>query len=359
MIRVIDRYLLSRFLMSLVIALGAITLIALIVDLIENLEKIVDNAASVKDVFMYYLYFIPWIYKITVPAAVLLAGMFSVGLLAKNFEIVAMKAAGISIYRIALPLLLFSLFLSAGNFYFNEYILPYATQERMRIKHGDIEKKSHKRGSIMYNVSRQGDNGYIYHLGTFRPDRLEAKSVLIQKFSNDTLVESFRGDKIFYSNGYWTMYNGAYRNFAAGLEQYVKFDTLLLKNCRKPPAEFVKFKGKPEDMGYEELSDYVDMQKRSARPYVRELVDLRTKLSFPFTSFIVMFISIPIASNPKRSGVALSFAFASGISLLYFVIFKVTQSLGYSGQISPDVAAWSINIIFLLVGLVVFWRTHK
>lgn len=359
MIRVIDRYLLSRFIISLVVAIGTITLIALIVDLIENLEKIVDNAASASDVFVYYLYFIPWIYKVTIPAAVLLAGMFSIGMLAKNFEIVAMKAAGISIYRIALPLLLFTFFLSIGNFYFNEYILPHATSERLRIKHGEIEKNRARKSSIMYNVSRQGANGYIYHFGTFKPERQEAKSVLIQKFVKDTLVESYRSEKIIFNSGYWTMYDGTYRNFTEGLEQYIKFDTLLLKNCRKAPEEFVKFRGKPEDMGYEELAAYVDMQRRSARPYVRELVDLQIKLSFPFTSFIVMFISIPIASNPKRSGVAMSFALASGISLLYFVIFKVTQSLGYSGQISPEVAAWSINGIFLLIGLIVFWRSHK
>ena len=112
-------------------------------------------------------------------------------------------------------------------------------------------------------------------------------------------------------------------------------------------------------MGYRELADYIQVLKKTGATYTRETVDLKIKLSFPFTSFIVMFICIPLASNPKRSGVAMSFAIASGISLVYFVVFKVTQSLGYSGKLSPDMSAWSINVIFILIGLIVFWRSHK
>ena len=112
-------------------------------------------------------------------------------------------------------------------------------------------------------------------------------------------------------------------------------------------------------MGYRELAGYIEVLKKTGSSYTRELVDLKTKISFPFTCFIVMFISIPLASNPKRSGVAMSFAIASGVSLLYFVIFKVIQSLGYSGKLDPNLAAWMINIVFLMIGMVIFARSHK
>ncbi len=359
MIRTIDRYLLSRFIISLAIAVGAIMLIAIIVDLIENLEKIVDNAASAGDVIRYYVYFLPWIYKIIIPAAVLLAGLFSIGLLARNNEILAMKSAGISLYRIALPLLVFSLFLSAANFFFNEEVLPTATRERNIIKKGTIEKKNEPRGSVLYNLSKQGEGGYIYHFEIFRPGRMEAKNCLVQRFERDSLKESYRGEKMRFDRGCWIIYNGAYRNFAEEKETYVRFDSLVLNNCREKPEEFEKYRGKPEDMGYRELAGYIGVLKKTGSAYTRELVDLKTKLSFPLTCFIVILISIPLASNPKRSGVAMSFAIASGVSLLYFVIFKVTQSLGYSSKLPPDVAAWSINILFLIVGLIIFSRAHK
>ena len=359
MIRKVDRYLLSRFIISLFIAVGAITLVALIVDSIENLEEIVDNAASVPDILLYYVYLIPWIYKITIPAAVLLAGLFSLGLLARNNEILAMKSVGISIYRIAVPLLTFTLLLSIANFYFNEEILPYTTRELKRIKEGGIAKGEDRKGSVLYNLSKQGSGGYIYHFETFRPGRKEAHNCLVQRFESDTLKESYRGEKMVFDRGYWTIYDGSYRNFADSQESYIKFDSLPLTKCQERPEEFEKYRGKPEDMGYRELKGYIEVLKKTGAPYTRELVDLKTKLSFPFTSFIVMFICIPVASNPRRSGVAMSFAIVSGVSLTYFVIFKVTQSLGYSGTISPDIAAWSINTVFCAIGLGMFFMSRK
>lgn len=358
MIKKIDRYLLSRFLLSLLVAVGGITIIALIVDLIDHLEDIVDNAAGIKEVLLYYVYFIPWIYKITIPASVLLAGLFSIGLLAKKHEILAMKSSGISLYRIALPLLIFTFLLSCANFYFNEEILPYTTKERERIKHGEIDRKTRK-GKILYNLSKQGTGGYIYHFEVFRPDRKEAKNALVQRFKNDSLKESYRGELMKFTNGQWRIYKGAYRSFIEGKETFQQFDSLLLSDCKERPEEFEKYQGKPEDMGYRELQGYIEVLDKTGAPFTRELVDLKTKLSFPFTSFIVMFICIPMAANPKQSGVARAFAIAAGVSLAYFVIFKVTQSFGYSGTISPNIAAWSINIVFLIVGVIAFIRSHK
>jgi lipopolysaccharide export system permease protein len=359
MIRTIDRYLLRRFIVSLFIAVGAITLVALIVHAVENLEDIVDSAASIEDVFLYFVYFIPWVYKVTIPAAVLLAGLFSIGLMARHNEILAMKAVGISLYRIALPLLIFAFLLSCFNFYFNEEILPYTTEEMNRIKHGGIKKNAGRKGSVLYNLSKQGSGGYIYHFETFRPGTKEARNCLVQRFESDSLKESYRGEKMTFNRGFWTMYDGAYRNFTDTGETYFEFDSLLLTDCRERPEEFEKYRGKPEDMGYRELAGYINVLKKTGAPYTRELVDLKTKLSFPFTSFIVMFICIPVAANPQRSGVAMSFAIASGVSLIYFVIFKVTQSLGYSETIPPDVAAWSINAAFLAVGLTIFIKSSK
>ncbi|MCP4567211.1 MAG: YjgP/YjgQ family permease [FCB group bacterium] len=359
MIKTIDRYLLTRFILSLFLAVGAIMLVALVVDLVENLEEIVDNAASTKEVIKYYIYFLPWIYKITIPAAVLLAGLFSIGLLARNNEIMAMKSAGVSLYRIAWPLLVFTFFLSLGNIYFNEEILPLATKERNRIKHGTVDPKRDRRSSVLYNLSKQGEGGYIYHFEIFRPKRGEAKNCLVQRFENDSLRESYRGERMRYDQGFWIIYDGAKRDFTNSAETFIQFDSLILKNCREKPEEFEKYRGKPEDMGYRELAGYIQVLKKTGATYTRETVDLKIKLSFPFTSFIVMFICIPLASNPKRSGVAMSFAIASGVSLLYFVVFKVTQSLGYSGKLPPDLAAWSINIVFFIIGLFVILRSHK
>ena len=155
------------------------------------------------------------------------------------------------------------------------------------------------------------------------------------------------------------LYNGTRRIFSDSAENFIPFDSLSADFIKDKPSDFENPPGHPEDMGYAELKHYIDMMKRSGGPYQRELVDLRLKLSFPFASFIVILICVPLSSNPKRGGIAVSFALGAGIALLYFVCFKVTQSFGYNEKLSPDLAAWLINGIFFLVGLFIMFKTRK
>ncbi len=162
-----------------------------------------------------------------------------------------------------------------------------------------------------------------------------------------------------YTERNWMLYDGVRRIFTDTAETYVSFDSLSARQIKEKPSDFEIPLGKPEDMAYAELKHYINMMKRAGGPYQRELVDLRLKLSYPFTSFIVILICVPIASNPKRGGIAISFALGAGIALLYFVCFKVLQSFGYNEKLPPILAAWLINGIFFIVGLLILLRARK
>ena len=99
--------------------------------------------------------------------------------------------------------------------------------------------------------------------------------------------------------------------------------------------------------------------KRAGSPYVREAIDLQIKYSFPLANFIVVLISIPFASNPKRGGVAVSFAVGTLFALIYFVLFRVLQSAGYNEKVPDYVAVWGVNALFFLVGLFSFITARK
>ena len=104
---------------------------------------------------------------------ILIATLFSVSILARHKEVLAMKASGLSLYRMALPYLVVTLLLAAGHFYYNEYIYPPANKRRLEIKQYTIEKHSRASDAQVSNIYRQVRPGYFYTMSRFNADRME------------------------------------------------------------------------------------------------------------------------------------------------------------------------------------------
>ena len=99
--------------------------------------------------------------------------------------------------------------------------------------------------------------------------------------------------------------------------------------------------------------------KRTGGPHVRESIDLDLKMAYPLSSCIVVLICIPFASNPRRGGIAVSFALGTLVSLIYFVALRSLQSAGYNEKVPKELAVWGVNGLFFLVGLIAMWRARK
>ncbi len=359
MMKVLDKYLLRYFIVSLIMIGIGIGVLIVAINMIEELRSFIDNDVSIVDIMIYYTYFAGWIVKSFLPVFVLLAALTSIGILARRNELLAMKSNGISLYRIAAPILVFTFILSLAHIYYNEIIFPPANKKRVEINEYTIKKRSRASRLRAQDLYRQVNKNLFFVIRSYDIPRQEGKQIKIYKAKDGRLAELITAQKIVYTSRNWMLYDGVRRIFTDSTEQFDEFDSLSAAFIEDKPSDFERPLGQPEDMGYEELKNYIKVMKRTGGPYLRELVDLKFKLSYPFASFIVILICIPIASNPKRGGIAFSIAVGAGIALLYFVSFKVLQSLGYNGKLSPDLAAWLINIIFLAVGLVIIIKTPK
>jgi len=359
MIKTLDKYLLRYFVGALLILTIGFGILIIAINMVEELRDFIDHDVAFSNIFIYYIYFAGWIIKSFLPVFILLAALTSIGILARRNEILAMKAGGLSLYRIAMPLLIFTFILSVAHIYYNEVIFPPANEKRIEMKEFTIKKRSKKATLSARNIYRQVNPELFFVVRNYDIPRREGTEVKIFRSSEDKLVELITAQKIRYTSRGWMLYDGVSRMFADTAETFTTFDSLSAAYIKDKPSDFERPLGKPEDMGYDELSHYVKVMKRTGAPYVRELVDLKFKISYPFASFIVILICVPIASNPKRGGIAISFALGAGIALLYFVCFKVIQSFGYNERLNPDIAAWLINGIFLAVGLVIMLRARK
>ena len=360
MIKRIDTYLLQVWFASLLVVFAAIGLTIIVINAVEELRDFIDHKVPLQVIAQYYLYFGGWVLKSFFPMFVLLASLFSVSILARRNEILAMKACGLSLYRLAAPLLLVTGLLAVGHFYYNEYIFPPINQRRLEIKTFTIDKKSERALNRVGNVYRQITKGHFYTLYSFDVTREEGQGFRSVRYQGNWLSRIIIAEKLRYQDYHWLAINGMVRAFdsAAG-ESYQEFDTLSLPEIADEPKDFGKRIGAPEDMGYEELAQYIDLMKRTGGPYKREAIDLQVKLSYPVSSFIVILLCVPFAANPRRGGIAVSIAVGALVSLIYFVLFRILQSAGYSEKIPEELAVWGVNGLFFLIGLVALVAARK
>ena len=359
MIRIVDRYLLKFFFISLLIVAVAVGLTIIVINAVEELRDFIDHDVSLAMIIEYYVYFGGWVIKSFFPMFVLLATLFSVSILARKNEILAMKASGLSLYRIMMPFFLTTLLLAGGHFYYNEFLYPQANKRRLEIKNFTIERRSRRVHNQIANIYRQIQKGHFYTIANFNVERAEGTDVRIFKTEDNRLREIITAARIEYSDYQWIAKQGVVRTFDALGESYEPFHVMILSEIQEKPADFSKRVGKPEDMGYQDLKAYIETMKRTGGPYVREAIDLDMKFSYPLSSCIVVLICIPFAASPKRGGIAVSIAVGTLISLAYFVLLRSLQSAGYNEKVPRELAVWGVNGLFLLIGLIAMLKARK
>lgn len=360
MIKRLDRYLLRHFFAALLVVTMAMVVMICVINMVEELREFIDNQVPILKVLEYYLYFAGWGVKTFFPFFVLLASLFSVSMLARRNELLAMKASGVSLYRITLPLFVAALLMSGVHFWFNEYFYPAYNEKRLDIKVYEIERKSKEAHARRRRVIRQISPGNYYEMGSVNTLRGEGVDFKLYNTEDNKLERIVTSKRIVYRNHNWLALDGVERNFLLQpLKRFSEFDTLVVTQIKDTPSDLSRKIGKPEDMSLDEITYYINLMKRIGNPYTRESVTRKLKFSFPLTSAIVVLICVPFAGDPRRSGVAVSIAAGTMIALFYFISFRIMQSAGYNEKVPEDIAAWGINVVFLLVGIVLMVTARK
>jgi lipopolysaccharide export system permease protein len=304
---------------------------------------------------MYFLMRLPYLFVLTSPVVVLLSGLFLMNNLSKYSESVAIRSAGISIFRMVLPLFWFGFLFSIFILFFGEIILPKAQilQQKIyveKIKHQKVEDK--KMRSHIYYL---GKNNNLYYIGFFDGYRNILKTIDITAFdpNRGTILRKITATEAIWEDGKWHFQNCYVRNFKNGKPISVEhFKTKIIEEVDVTPLDFVKSAKKPMSMNFFELKEYINRLKKIGENYSRELVELNLKISFPFANLIIMLFSVPLVSTSARSrGRGIIFGLGILVCFLFLSALRISQSLGYNGILSPMLAAWLPNIIFGLIGI--------
>lgn len=360
----LDKYILRKFLYVCCYALLAFWLIFLVVDIVEHIDLFIDRGASMALVLKYYLYYSPFILVMVLPIAMLLSSLFSLGVLAKNNELTAMKANGISLYRILFPLFVLSFLVSLLVLGANELLIPYTNQKKTYARKVEIEKKAKPQDIIYQNVYAQGEDGRIFYLNKYDSKKKEGRGVLVQDFEENRLKGQIEANVMRWKDSGWVFENGIYRFFLdsleqSGVEEFQRFSQLERSDIRIEPEAFTKPQKKPEEMNYKELLNYARIKKKSGQEVSVERTDLQMKLAYPFISFIIVLFGSPLSASLRRGSLTINFAMAIGIAFAYWFLLSVAQTFGHTQKLPPFLAAWITNFIFAGLGIFLLIKAKK
>lgn len=348
----LTRYLAKEFLRLFGLGLGALLAIYWVVDLFENIDEFVRYQASARTVAAYFLYKTPLILSQVVPVAVLLATLLSLGLLARRSEIVAMRASGISLVRIAGPILALALAISGVVLVAGETVIPHATRMALHIKQVVIEKRP-PRVFRQNKVWMRTSGNWILNIGLISPDEDVLYEVHGFRFDRDfRLVERVHAQEMRWEKGTWILHRGRRWRFPAPYRvEEEGFDRRPFGIVEKP-QDFRRVERDTDEMSFRELRAYVQRLQRGGHQATYYEVEMHKKLAFPFASLIMALIGIPYAlrGNPRNTSIAVGVGVSLIVSFGYWVVLSIGLSLGHAGKLPPLLAAWAANLLFAFAG---------
>ncbi len=352
--QIFDDYILRDFATYFVLVLGAFLLLALVFTFFEMLGDIIRNRVALITVGEFLINFLPtMIYQFT-PLSVLIAVLVTFGLLEKHREVTAMKASGVSIYRVALPVFVLAGVVSVGLFFFDHYYLPeaFTRQDELWNTIKGRPAQTYLRPDRKWIF---GQHSSIYYYEFHDPDRFQFGGVSVFLFDPQTFqvtqrIYAARAD--WEPNlGKWVFQRGWTRSFrGAAIEEYRKFEVATFAPLSEPPSYFLKQVKQSSEMNYQELSAYIADLEQSGFEVVRLKVQWHKKFAFPIITFVMAVLAIPFSLSAGRRGALAGVAVALGIAILYWVTNGLFEAMGNVNQLPPLLAAWSPDVLFALCG---------
>ncbi len=359
-LQILDIYVIRGWIFYFAVLLLTFTGVYLIFDFFQLLGDIVRNTVPARVVLNYYWFLLPQVVYLMLPLSILVATLVNFGLLTKTNQVTAIKSAGISLYRLSVPVLSVAALLSVGMFFFGDRVLP-ETNQRQNALRNEIKGKP---AQTFYRPDRQwifGSSSRIYNYTFFDSDQNVFANLSVFEFDPVTfhMTRRLQAARAFWEPSIhgWILENGWARNFSDDrVTNYMPFSVATFRELTEEPAYFKKEVRPSEQMSALELRRYISDLKQSGFDVVRLSVQFYRKFSFPLIAFVVTLIGIPFSFTMGGKGALTGIALSIGIAIIYWSTSSLFEVMGNLSQLPPVLAAWSPDILFGLAGAYLLLR---
>ncbi len=355
---IIDRYILGKFLGTYFLATILLLLVIAMFDTTEKLDAFL--AAPLKEtLFDYFASFLPYFANQLSPLFVFISVIFFTTKLADNSEIIAMLSSGITFRRLLRPYMIGAAIIAALTFALSNYIIPPTNVNRIAYTNKYVKNKAVAYGTNIQLMVRPGEVAFF---GRFDNTTKQGYRFSLDKFEGKAIVSRLTAGSVEYDSTrqyHWKLKDYMIRDFN-GMNEKIRRGSSLDSIIPIEPKDFLISANDQEMLTTPQLKEYIRKQKMRGVANIKKFeIEKEKRLAETAAAFILTLIGMSLSSKKVKGGMGINIGIGLGLSFSYILFSTITSSFAINGYTSPAVAMEIPNIVYLIIGIVLYRRASK
>jgi LPS export ABC transporter permease LptG len=353
---ILDRYILREFLKILGLVMISTVVLMLIIQYTELSNDIREHKIPFHVVFAYFRYFMFQIFHWMLPISVLVSTLVTFGIMSRNNEITAIKSGGVSLYRIALPILAVAAALSILAYLLLDFVLPYSNQRMAQIE-ARIKGKKPIPVSAQQKLWLLGKGHYLLNFLSYDKETKTLAQVQVFELhpAEFRLTRRVYAQRAHWDGQGWVFENGWMASFTDDRQTtYTRITQPIRLYYAERPSDFETEVKSPDQMTFTQLHRYIETIRNAGYAPEEFSVKLYTKTSWPVLSLVMALIALPFAFRIGKRGALYGVGIALILGIVYWITFALFTKFGEVGNLPPVLSAWSANILFAMAATYMF-----
>lgn len=354
----LDWYIIKKFLGTFFFSIVLILSIAIVFDLTEKMDDFFEGQVPLKEIiFDYYIPFIPYYMNMFSSLFIFISVIFFTSKLAGNSEIIAMHAAGVSYHRLMVPYAFSATILFVLGIILGGWVIPRSSERMLNFRDKYVD---HFTKESARNVQMEVKPGTILYIESFRSTNRMGYRCSIEEFEGKSLVQRTSADKIIYDSlEHWHLENYTQRTFTGLREELEQGDR---KDIELPiiPDELFITAQHAHQMTTPELRHYMERQRQRGSGNVKAFeVEYHKRWASPLGAFIMTLLGVTMSSRKVRGGMGKNLGLGVVLTAAYILFSTVSTTFSVNNVMSPFMAAWLPNFVFLAISIPLYVRASR
>ena len=312
---------------------------------------------------------VPSLVVITLPMAMLLAALLGFGRLSSDSEVVALFASGISLYRIALPVIAMSVVVTALSFTLNEIVVPKTNSKHQQMLSDLKGQPMSTDKPHSWFDAENAEMKTIYSVGGYDASTRTLRDVTVTQFRhNKPLALVYGKEAVWQGGNEWSFKDGYWKSLEAPKHGPTAEHTVTVlfqgsqtrnEDINKTPDQLALYQKKYDELSFSELREYIRMRQSEGATVNEDRVRLYQKIALPLASLVFALIGTPLGLRPHRSSSAMGLGLAIVIIFAYWILMHYMTILGNNGAVSPATASFAPTLAGICAGIALIVRAAK
>ncbi|MFT6166344.1 MAG: lipopolysaccharide export system permease protein [Vicingaceae bacterium] len=358
--KILDLYILKKFLGTFFFSIALIISISIVFDFSENVDEFIEKSAPTEAIiFDYYLNFIPYFANLFSPLFIFVSVIFFTSKMASNTEIISILASGISFRRMLLPYLIGAVLIGSLSLYLNNFLIPKSNVKMLEFKYKYIKNQFRNKDK---NIHIQLTPNSFAYIGSYAVPTDVGVKFSLEKFNKEgemtyKLMSDFvRWDS---TKQMWTIQN-YYERFIDGRSERINKGLSKDTSLNMLPEDFTRRSTDVEMLDYFQLQNEIEaLTFKGSKDVINLKIEQHKRIAFPFATVVLTFIGVAIASRKVRGGIGLHLGLGLALSFTFIMFMKVTQTFSTNGGLDPMIAMWIPNIVYGILAVILIQKAPK